>query len=478
MNSTPQSASPRQVFVDASGKGTLRQAVFSRANGRYYGFFTTADAASAAALRTELEAAGQRVVSQLDDPSGAVTLIGCGSDLPERVVEQLRGGGHALRLPQPAKQAFDPWKWRGITSIGGQSLQIASSFLSRTIHAGDRMAIFGFAALNMLANASNIIFGAQEKHDPHQLRYLKESFNARLAPDLPAGAALSDPDATSPRAAAAPAPSRTLGQKTYDFMQKYSVSGGEIGLRMLGSASLVMPITRWGDAVRTLRDTGSLKTAVSVASNPNVRTFRVGLLMLLGKCVSLISKEPDPYNPDPPGWLDRFRQRYTFRLSSLIEAGAASYMMHDRLKNQKIELGGKLVPDYVGAAGNAMFVTGYGIRLSAPYGSREVDQGELIAHMTHGLAQLPPEKLPQQLAQSAAWLAEHFNKPELDVADIYTRLASELERGYGIVPGQAGGQTTSAAVARQPIPRITPVRDAQTQRVAEGPELAAGVAHG
>lgn len=89
--------------------------------------------------------------------------------------------------------------------------------------------------------------------------------------------------------------------------------------------------------------------------------------------------------------------------------------------------------DYPGAIGNAVFVGGYGIRLAAPYGARQVQIPELAAHMADSLATLPPEKIPGQLAEMSRHLARHFEgNQNVSLAQIYTQTTKELARQHHI----------------------------------------------
>jgi hypothetical protein len=361
------------------------------------------------------------------------------------VLGALAQEGEQLAPPAPVKKPFNPWAWRGYTSILGQSLQIASSMKGNGT-AADRMAIFGFAALNLTANFINILFGAQKKTDPHQLRLLKQQANEQLsvytdAQNLPS------PDFIVATDNGKAATDRGVNAS----LQKHSVSFGEIGLRTLGSISLSFPVTRWKSAFTVLRETGSISKAFNTMRNPNPITFGAGLVMILGKLTSMAATEPDPYNPAPPTMLDQFRQKIAFRLSSVIEGGASVWMAYDRFYKQKIKLGGKEMPDYFGAAGNAVFFGGYGIRLAAPYGSRVVNMPELYAHIGQGLSKLSAEDLPDATVRMASQLHQHFNKAELPVSEIYTALVNELHTKHhrSVEPAAA------IAVSKDAAPQLT-----------------------
>ena len=356
------------------------------------------------------------------------------------ILRALAEQGAALSAPAAEKKKFNPWAWRGITSIVGQSLQIAASFASKGSTA-DRAALFGFASLNLAANFINIVFGAQEKKDAHQLRYLKTRINETVGSVAETAIAL--PAVDDSRTDARPKDPVSANQQFKNFLNKYSVSFGEIGLRTVGSVSLAFPITKWGKAAKAFNQ-GGIKAAYLAGKNDNRATFLYGLMMLVGKFTSFTASEPDPYNPEPPSLLRQFREKVAFRLSSVIEGAGAAYQTYDRFAKQKISIGGKLHPDYYGGIGSAVFVGGYGIRLGAPYGTREVDMKELYAHVSDALAQLPHEKIPDALANISATLADHFKTKKLEAPTIYAAIATDLAATHRIALGVPAQEPATA----------------------------------
>jgi hypothetical protein len=363
---------------------------------------------------------------------GHTLLIARADKTPEELLQDLNARGGAF-TPLVEEKKFNPWKWRGITSIVGQSLQLTSSIMSKgNKSSGDKIAIGGFATSNLIANGFNIVFGSQKKEDPHQLRVLKESFNKKYATYLPEGETF--PGVVESRASLRPEADKeqTFGQKAYAVGQKYSVTGGEIGLRFLGSASLSFPVTKWGKGFQALKDGRPTGSVLNEIKNDNPATYKVGLLMLLGKITSFFSKEPDPFNPKPPSLLDKFREKITFPLSSIIEGGAAALMMRDRYKNQKVMFRGKEYRDWPGVIGNLVFIGGYVIRLFASYGSLEVNMKELNAHISDGLAKLPREKISEALAQVALDLKHHFGAKAPEISKLYADILMDLKHHHHI----------------------------------------------
>ena len=382
------------------------------------------------------------------EKNGAISVLATTTLSDQALLQALAEKGESLAPLPPEKKPFNPWAWRGITSIAGQSLQIAASFFSKS-SAADRAALFGFASLNLMANFINITFGAQEKKDRYQLRYLKNTINQQLTPLLNAQGAL--PDANISQLDQRPKPQKTSQEKFKDFLNKYSVTFGEIGLRTVGSISLAFPITKWGKAARAF-SSGGFKAAYRAGKNDTNSTFIYGVMMLAGKFTSFAASEPDPYNPEPPSLVRQFREKVAFRLSSVIEGTAATYNAYSRL-TLKDSRTGIAKPDYYGGAGSTIFSGGYLIRLGAPYGTREVDMPELYAHISNALSKLPPEKIPQAVGDISLQLAEHFHAKKLNATAIGAAILADLEKNHHITPATPPSQPITAS------PRLT-IREA------------------
>jgi hypothetical protein len=442
------------TYINQRPDSPLHSVEFATVEGIHYCFFRLAPHGNRAEVEALLQHAGihQTIVTETK-ADGEPLLVTQGHATPEQILQALNTQGNSFAAAAAEAKKFNPWAWRGITSVIGQSLQIASSFTGVGAKA-DRSAIFGFASLNLIANFINIKFGGQKKDDKRQLRLLKEQFNQQLAPYVAPGTALPDPDDNRLKAYAASEPGQTFGQQTSGFVQKYSVSAGEIGLRTVGSLSLAFPLNQMKNAVSAMKESGTLGerlgNAVSVARNSNVKTFRVGLAMLTGKFISFLAKEPDPYNPKLPSLIDHLREKVMFRLSSVVEGGAASYMAYDRFKNQKIKLGGKEYTDHFGGWGNMVFVGGYGVRYTAPYGTLEVNMPELYSHITDGLAKLPPEHIAPVMAKTAFDLSQHFKDKKLDIATAYSEMAGMLKKHHGITLPSAPAMAAPAIAASAP----------------------------
>lgn len=416
------------IYLNAAPGAVIHSAEFTSEGARQFTMLTLEKGNDASQVKTWMQSAplSQRLISETST-GGQTLLVFQGAQSPQQILGGLAQHGQQLAAPPEKPKPFNPWAWRGYTSILGQSLQIASSMKSQG-NIGDRVAVFGFASLNLTANIINVLFGAQEKNDPHQQRYLQRQISADLAQYT--GGAAPDPENVKPTHLAEKP--KTSGEQLHDLLTKYSVTFGEIGLRTIGSMSLVFPVTQLGKAFKTFRQEG-LSEAFKVAKNPNKATLMYGILMLTGKFTSFTAKEPDPYNPKPQSALDVFREKYAFKLSSVIEGSGAVWSANDRFRNQKIKnKAGNLVPDAYGGWGNVIFVGGYGVRLFAPYGTRNVNMPTLYAYVSDSLAKVPQDKLPTLLAETASKLQQHFNDPKLTAATIYGEIANDLQRHHHI----------------------------------------------
>jgi hypothetical protein len=180
-------------------------------------------------------------------------------------------------------------------------------------------------------------------------------------------------------------------------------------------------------------------------------TYNAGLGMLLGKGVSMLATEEDPFNPKQKNAIDHFKEEIAFKASSIIETIATGYMLADRLnmikkpdiigddglpkpapRNEMSILGQERKNDYLGAAGGLVFMGGYGIRFTASYGSLDVDMKHLYAHISDCLNEVPKEILPNALIATAASLKNHFADKKITFTEIYSGIANDLLHHHGV----------------------------------------------
>jgi len=431
-------------------------------------FFHVRDAASGEAVKQALERSGAGLTWVAQSKLGAgIVLVAQGAHGCEaKALAALASSGENLELSHKQKK-IDPWVIRSFLGFGGQTLQLTSSFMrpdkpgmaGKGIWHKVDMPIFVFAAANMTANVINLAYKAQNIDDPKQLRYLKQRVNEQLSPQLEPGHHA--PSVDEKRSDLREKPKEDTGPLAgfNNFMRKYSVNVGELGLRYLGAFGLVSPMNTWGNVFK-----GKLPE-LGKSAYRNVG----GFASITGKTIALSSTIPDPYDTKPKSWLDNIREKYSFLTGGIIEAGAFSVLAYDNFVNTKpisateanprgIMFKGKAYRDWLGGIGAAMFVTGYIVRSWAKYGTRHVDMNELYAHVSDTLAQLPPEKVPQLLADTTADIKNHFKDSEdLDYSTIYTALANDLKRYHHIdVTAEVRQQLQAAPVAESNIEQNQP----------------------
>lgn len=358
--------------------------------------------------------------------AGKPLLVIQGQILAQEWVQSLRASGNDI-APETRKAKVDPWVVRSILGIGGQSLQLASSFM-RPNGIVDS-STFVFAASNLAANGINLAYRAQEMDDPHRLRFLKQNINDALGAKLAPGQSLLSVDDKR----ALPQLDRNPGNTINAFMRRNSVNVGELGLRYLGAFGLAFPAGSWSKA---------FETKTLPPRNPSSLRYGVGITSILGKTVALASTTPDPYNPAPQGIMGKFRSDYSFDVGGIIEAGAFAALAGESFfrtgkgfpnpKTGKIDTGivinGKVQRDWIGGIGASMFVLGYITRLWAKYGTRHVNMQELYAHAGDTLAKLPPEKMQQGLVDTAALITQNMSDDDkVTFSAVYKGLLNRVE---------------------------------------------------
>lgn len=475
------------------------------------------DASKLLEITETLKATGQEIVTEatIGDRPVLVTRGAQSRDALLQALQQKEGVSVEWQEAQGRK--FNPWGIRGYLSIVGQFLTLFSA--SKT-EKGIDSSTLGFATLNLGANATNILFGAEKPRDIHQEFYLKTALTKVLEKHIAEGETLPQPelgvDATQRAAEQAP---QSAGQRAQAFMEKNSVKLGEIGLRYLGAISLAFPFVKnktdengqtlynevsvtgpdgavieeqskrkpvktseqWGEAAGKLVR-GDVKGAVENVINDKAANRKAGLLYLAGKTVALFSKTPDPYNPEPSTPIDWIRENVTFRLASVIEFFAAATLAHDRFTNpdRKIVINGQKMQDYVGGVGATLFTIGQAVRFFAPFGVKQVDMDALDEFIVDGLAKVPQEKLPQVVAETAAMLTEHF-KGKFAFGEIYAQLSQDLYKQHRIaVPDSEESLAVAQALSkgvnpdlalqqrRDDAPAIAPEPNAQDTGIIQG----------
>ncbi len=353
---------------------------------------------------------------------GKPMLVATHSDTADAVLARFHAHGDALTRVTTAS-SLDPWVIRSLLGFGGQSLQLASSFMRPTGKVDPN--IFVFAAANLTANAMNLIYRAQTADDPHQLKFLREKINATLAPHV--GSTTDLPSVDTPPVGLQRYQNKAKEGGVNAFLRRYSVNIGELGLRYLGAFGLVYDLS-W----EKLK-----KNPIPQLTASPLRRY-AGLSSIAGKTVALASQIEDPYNPKPKSWIDGVREKFTFLIGGWIEVTSFAALAYDNFfntnpnnpaqRNRGILWRGTVYRDWLGGIGASMFVTGYIVRSWAKYGVRQVNMDALYAHAGDALASVPPEKAPQLIADLAAQLTEHFSKHgTIDYGTIYSKIYNDYQ---------------------------------------------------
>jgi hypothetical protein len=267
-----------------------------------------------------------------------------------------------------------------------------------------------------------------------------------------------------------------LGTAVHKFLERHSVRVGELALRYVGAFSLMFPTYGLHRGFQEYKQSGSIREVFSVAKNRDRWAYNIGLVSALGKTIALFSKEADPYNPKPHTMMDTIREKVTFPLGGFIESVAFSAMTYDHFAHPKIYIKGEPRRDYLGGIGSAMFVAAYVIRSGwAKFGEREVNLDELYAHVSDSLAHMPPDKLPQLMAETAASIKMHFKDKPVDFGEIFTRLMTDAYRYHHIVIDNRG-QTPFVEASADTSPH-TAVVAKRTLRPREVPTSPPGAGH-
>ncbi len=363
---------------------------------------------------------GQEIIAETQ-VDGHPVIITHGDKPQAELQKILEARGNKLELQLP-KKSMDLWKAIALLAVPGQTLQLTSSLMRKR----KDWALFSFAASNLLGHVIGWVYGSQKSPDDHRLHYLKEQFNTKLDGHLPAGATL--PSAEEDLSVLRDEPKAPLssGQKANAWLQKNSVTVGEILLRYFGAFSLAFPVDRWKSGLGKFRSEG-MGAALKEAGNRQSLVKWAGLGSLTGKTIALASKVPDPYDPKPHTWLDTVREKITFRAGGWVEAASWGTMAFNAFtaKNRQ-------TADYLSGIGSTLFTIRYIVRNWAKYGEKKVDMDELYAHVSDGLAKTSPDQLPQLMADTAASLKEHFKDKPIEFGKIYTQMMTDLYRYHHI----------------------------------------------
>lgn len=413
------------VYNNKNANGALSTVEFTPVSEGNFAFFYIDEAIHRDPFKQWLATQGQRIVGE-SEVSGKTVLVTRGEKPKEAILKALEERGEKMEFHHH-QSGMDVWTVIATLGPIGQVLQVASSTMRNKLDWG----LATFAGANLIAHGIAFAYGSQKSDDPNRLHFIKEKVSKDLEQHIPASEL---PGLDDHRASLHNDPHRrTLGESTNNFLKRYSVRIGELGLRYLGVFALAFPTDRWKAGANALAK-GSLKEAFQAARNPSKLVFMAGAGSILGKTVALFSKVPDPYDPKPHGIIDHLREQYAFRAGGWIETLAFGTMAYDAFSdtNRKLVLNGKEYKDYLGGIGASLFTLRYMVRHWAKFGEKNVDMEELYAHVTDGLSKVSGDKLPQVIADVSAEIAEHFHDKKLDYGTVYTQLMTDLYRYHHI----------------------------------------------
>ena len=446
---------------------------------------------------------GQKVIAETTVGNEKV-IVTHGENTKEQIMDVLTGKGEDLKLAIPEKK-FNAWKWRGILSMTGHPMQLASAFMlvesfdnkkhgklptHKIITADGKKYVRKpfdtakgvFAVSNLAANLINITYGAQRSPDEHRMDDVKNKLNDELGESIVNYSELFPAKDKRSELRKEPEAPKNFGDKCSDFMKANSVSLGEIGLRYFGGVSLVFPmkLENWKGGLKEYAK-GNFTAGFKKMRNPDKFIFNAGAFWLAGKTLAFFAKTPDPYNPDRTA-LDKFREDYLFKISTATEAIGSTTMAYDAYAKRKITYGGKVSTDYLGSVGGMLFTTAFVMRLSAPYGVKDLNMDEVYAHATDTLAKTPPDRLPQLMADTAAYLTEHLKDKDVQFGNVYNQLMGDLYKYHHIALDNLGTEPQERVAANKCAPftdqhkhdqAANPVSAALAQRKATPSEIAA-----
>ncbi|MBV8939128.1 MAG: hypothetical protein JO089_04750 [Alphaproteobacteria bacterium] len=361
------------------------------------------------AVRKALAHLGQTVIAE-SHVRGQPVFITRGAKDRQALVDALAQINPLTEEAEPPPKV-DPWMVRGLLGMAGQLLVAVSSV--RGNKGFDQGAAF-FAGSNIAANLMNMAYGPGKSKDVHRLNQIKNQVNEGLLSEGPLDELPAVDDTRS--ALRHDEPPRGLMQKANDFVHRFAPQIS-IGLRIFGAAKLT------GNAGKYTREAGlQVKDPL---------TFSAGSAILLGKFMALGAKTEDPYNPKPNTALDDLREKL-FKWGAYTEGAGYAMLAYNGFAQRQITMNGKTYPDFLRGTAGLIFVSAYVAQSLAKLGIKQVDMDEVVAHTADALAQMPPDKIPQLTADTAAMLTEHFQDRTLHYGDIYTRLSADLQRYHAI----------------------------------------------
>lgn len=398
--------------------------------------------------REILEKSGETFVAK-SYVKGQTVLIAQGKDARDKTLEKVAAldiGKFELE-PEEKQTSLQfikehGWKIRGGSSVIGQSAVLFSAIKGTTnakiakgnLSTGFEPAMGFYSIFALAANLVNYVFGGQKEEDVHGLekfdkiiadevnRYLPTDKHNKISPDdVRKLSYMTDKEAEEHNKERSPA----------GMLKRNSVWFGEVGLRTIGSLSMVFNLFNLKKGFAPLSK-GNFKQAFDAVKTENDFTRNAGYLMVAGKVMGLSAQTYDPNN-EPKTYWQEIRQKVLWRVSTAVEAVSQSAMAFHSHRDKKLIIGGKQHYDSTGVAGNVLLtIPPYGSRIVLPYGQKVLDVDEVHARLLDELHKLPQDKIPEVAARVTAKMVEHMdgNSPEFSV--LYRKLMSKLDKYHDI----------------------------------------------
>jgi len=369
------------------------------------------------------------------------------------------------------------WKLRGGLSIAGQGLTLFSAF--RGVNEDGSSKPFEaptgiFAVFNLLANLTNIVFGGQKEKDEYGLRHLSEEI-AKEVNRYPehTGYKFSADDVYKVAYMDAKEKADLDKEKTvWGKLKRNSVWFGEVGLRTIGSVSMMLSpgdwkFSNWGNAAKALFKEGP-KSAWDTIRTKDRFTFWAGTGMVTGKILGLAAQTYDENNP-PKGVIAVFRQKVFWLAASVVEFFAQGSLIYDRAVNKKINIGGKktdtgyiggkTIQDIPASIGNTALTAPYPVRMILDYGRKELDIKEVHARLLDAFKKIPEGEISTVAARITARTVEHLGEKSPDFSVLYGQIVDKLEK-YHEIPLTAKPEFSYNVV--KPAVNVTPAQTTET----------------
>jgi len=435
------------IYKDKNDKSIFSSIDFDDANNT--AFFFVKHEVDVEKAKELLAGAGETTIAQ-SYIKGHTVIVTHGKTQKDELFAKLGAADSCTFQPEPPEQQTplkfikkNGWKIRGGSSIVGQTMTLFAAMrgISKENAAAGKLnykfepAMGFYAIFSLMANFTNYFLGGQKEEDIKGL----EKFDGIIADEinhyLPDNQPKVSPDEVrklsymSDKELAEHNKNRDSGP--VGVFKRNSAMLGEVGLRSIGSLSMVIDYTKLREGWRALIS-GGIKQAWETSKTQNAYTRTAGYAMVAGKIMGLLTQTQDPNNPPTTYW-GEIRQKVLWPVSSAFEAVAQTAMAWYSHTNKKVVWGGKAHYDMPGVLGNAILtVPPYGSRFVIPYGKKIFPIDEVQARLLDELHKLPQDKIPEVAARVTARMVEHMGEASPEFSELYRKLLEKLENYHDI----------------------------------------------